>query len=361
MKIAFFLSSRNIVPPINTGGIEQPAYYLIRELVKRGHKITLFSAPGSKIPNVPLKEMSPFPILTKLKHGNLEERVANFYDFTALANFFISDQQEKFDLIQFNDYLFYKILPFANFSKVPIIIQINYPHGEVYPHLKNAISKIKNVYYLPMSNYIKEVMPGLNYLPPLYPAISVKDFPLSKEKREHLLFIGRICFNKGVHLAIEAAKKTKQKLIIAGPVKDADQTYFDSQIKPHLDNKEITYVGEVDFKTKIKLYQRAKATLFPTLWDEPFGIVLIESMACGTPVIAFDRAAAREIIRNKVSGFIIKDGDTNAMAKAINNADCLKRLLIRQRVINNFSIEKAAKQYEKTSEKIIRKKLNKAL
>lgn len=355
MKIAFFLSSRNILPPLKTGGIEQPAYFLIQELVKRGHQITLFSAPGSKISRVSIKEISPFHVLTKLKHGNLEERVANFYDFAALADFFSSGQQENFDLIQFNDYLFYKILPFAKLSKIPIVIQINYPHGEIYPYLKEAISKIKNVYYLPMSNFIKNVMPGLNYLEPLYPAIDIKKFPLSNKKRKHLLFIGRICPDKGVHLAIEATKKAKQKLIIAGPVKDTDQAYFNNQIKPFLNNEDILYVGEVNFKAKVKLYQQAKATLFPILWDEPFGIVLIESMACGTPVIAFDRAAAREIIKNNVSGFIVKNGSAQAMAAAVNKAGHLGRMDVRQWAADNFSIEKIAEQYEKICKKIIKK------
>ncbi len=354
MKIAFFLSSRNIVPPPKTGGIEQPTYFLTRELAKRGHQITLFSAPGSKIPKVAIKEISPFHILTKLKHGNLEERVTNFYDLTALADFFTSGQQEKFDLIQFNDYLFYKILPFAKLSKIPIVIQINYPHGEIYPYLKEAVSKIKNVYYLPMSNFIKNAMPELNYLEPLYPAIDIRKFPLSNKKREYLLFIGRICPDKGAHLAIEVAQKVKQKLILAGPVKDADQLYFNAKIKPHLDNKDILYVGEVNFNTKIKLYQRAKATLFPTLWDEPFGIVLIESMACGTPVIAFDRAAAREIIKNGVSGFIVPDR-AEKMAAAVKKTTALNPQKIRAWAEKKFSIEKQTDIYEKICQNVLRK------
>jgi len=296
MKIAFFLSSRNIIPPLKTGGIEQSAYFLIRELTKRGHQITIFSAPGSKVSKAKIKEISPFSVLTKLKHGNLEERISGFYDSLALSDFFLSGQQENFDLIQFGDYLFYKILPFASLSKIPILVEINYPHEEIYPYIKDTLTKIKNVHYLPVSNFIKSIMPGLDYLETVYPSLDFKKFPLSNQKRKHLLFVGRICPEKGPHVAIKTAQVAKQKLIIAGPVKKTDWPYFSAQIKPHLDNKNIFYVGEVDFKAKIKLFQQAKATLFPTLWSEPFGLVPIESMACGTPVIAFDRATAREII-----------------------------------------------------------------
>ncbi|MDD2753142.1 MAG: glycosyltransferase [Candidatus Portnoybacteria bacterium] len=340
------MSSRNIVPPPKTGGIEQPAFYLIKELVKRGHKIVLFAAPGSKIKGAKVEKISPFSTIAKLERGQLEERVNNFYDTVALADFFSSGRQKNFDLIQFNDHVFYKILPFAGQSEIPIVIQINYPHKEIFPYLKKSISGIKNVHYLPMSDFIKSAMPGLNYLEPFYPSFDFKDFPLSFSKKEHLLFIGRICPEKGVHLAIEAAKRAGRKLIIAGGISPSNLSYFNDLIKPHIDNKNIVYSGEVDFKTKIKLFQKAAATLFPIQWDEPFGLVLVESMACGAPVIAFDRAAVREVVEDKVSGYIVPDGDIEAMARAIKKIGNINRRGVRRYAENNFSINDWVKKYE---------------
>lgn len=340
------MSSRNIVPPPKTGGIEQPAFYLIKELVKRGHRITLFAAPGSKIKGAKVEKISPFSTIAKLERGQLEERVNNFYDTAALADFFASGRQKNFDLIQFNDHVFYKILPFAGQSEIPIVIQINYPHKEIFPYLKKSISGIKNVHYLPMSDFIKSAMPGLNYLEPFYPSFDFDDFPLSFSKREHLLFIGRICPEKGVHLAIEAAKKADRKLIIAGGVSPSNLSYFSNFIKPQIDDKNIIYLGEVDFKTKIKFFQKAAATLFPIQWDEPFGLVLVESMACGTPVIAFDRAAVREIVRDKISGYIVSDGDIEAMTRAIGKIGKFNRREVRRYAEENFSINDWAKKYE---------------
>jgi glycosyltransferase involved in cell wall biosynthesis len=357
MKIAFFYSSRNIIPPPKTGGIEQPGYYWMGELARRGHKITLYATPESKIPGVRVKKISPSLALLRRKYPLLPEGIVGFYDLNALADFFLSGEDKKFDLIQFNNYLFYEILPFAKLTKTPIIIQINYPHGMIYPYLKKNLKKIRNVHYLPMSNFVKKVMPGLPYLPPLYPVFDFADFPSNKENGQYLLSIGRLCPEKGVDLAIKVAKKSGQKLVIAGGIKQAYQKeYFDNKIKPWIDGKKIMYLGEVDFKMKIKLYQRALATLFPIQWDEPFGIVLLESMACGTPVIAFDRAAVREIVKNGKNGFIVPDGNVNKMAARIKDIPKIDRLEVRRWTEKKFSLGRWMDKYEKICRSVIEKK-----
>lgn len=346
MKIAFFLSSKNIVPPAKTGGIEHSAYYLIRELVKRGHDITLYAASGSRIDGAEIKEISPLPTSVKLKYANLQERITGFYDLSALSDFFYSGEWKKFDIIQYNNYIFYEILPFTRWANIPVIVRVNYPHNTIYPYLKDRITQFKNVHYLPVSHFIKTTMPNLPYLDPVYPAIDLKDFPCSLKTGEYLLCIGRICPEKGTHTAIKVARESKKKLVIAGSVGESHYGYFNSQIKPHVDNKNIFYVGEVDFEIKVKIYQKALATIFPIEWDEPFGIVLIESMACGTPVIAFDRAAVKEIVKNGESGYITNDGDISGMVKAINRISNLDRKKVRQWAKRNFSIVLWAKKYE---------------
>ena len=355
MKIALFCSSRNIIPSKKTGGTEQPIFYLARELAKRKHQVTLYAARGSKVPGVNIKEISPFATFTEQKHLNIQERISSFYDLSALANFFYYDA-DKFDIIQFNSYIFYEILPFVKFSKTPVIIRINYPHNLIYSYIKDGLKKHKNVYYLPISNFIRSVMPDLKYLNPIYPAVDMNEFKFSNKSKGYLLFIGRICQNKGTHLAIQVAKKAKKKLIIAGPINESKPyEYFNQKIKPYL-NKDIKYIGEVNFKEKIKLYQNALATLFPIQWDEPFGNVPIESMACGTPVISFRKAAMPESIKDKVSGFLVKDGDIKEMIKAVKKIKEIDRQQVRKWAEDNFSIKEAVDKFEERYVNIFEKK-----
>lgn len=131
------------------------------------------------------------------------------------------------------------------------------------------------------------------------------------------------------------------------------QEYFNNFIKPYIDNKRIVWLGEVDFKAKIKLYQKALATLFPIQWDEPFGNVQIESMACGTPVITFNRAAMPESMRNEISGFLVKDGDIREMVKAVKDIEKLDRAKVRKWAENNFSLDKYIDKHEKMYQRLI--------
>jgi glycosyltransferase involved in cell wall biosynthesis len=353
MKIAFWGSARNIIPPPKTGGGEQSAYYLAKELTERGHEVTLYAAPGSEIKGAKTKEVSPFPTFIKTKHANLQERITSCYDLMALSDFFSSGEDKKYDLIYYTNYIFYDILPFAKWSSAPVVIRVNYPHDMIFPYLKNRVKDIDNVYYLPISHFIKTIMPGLSYLDVVYTALDFKDFPFSDKGGEYLLFIGRICPDKGADLAVRAALKSGKKLIMAGKVYEVHQDYFDKKIRPFIDNKQITYIGEADFETKIKLYQNALATLFPIQWNEPMGTVMLESMACGTPVIAFDRAAVREIIKDKESGFIVKDGSVEKMAAAATKASEMDRRQVRSWVEDNFSIELWAEKFEQECRQLL--------
>src|SRR3989339_970915 len=354
MKIAFFLSSKNVVSHDRGGGVEYFSYFLTRELARRGHNLTVYAAPGSKIPGVNTREISPFPTNVDMEYANLQERITSFYDLSALSDFFIGGEWKKFDLVQYNNYIFYEILPFLKLADIPVIIHVHYSHKAIYPHIKDKLSEYKSVRYLPVSDFTKTLMPDLPYLDKVYPAVDLKDFPYSGASGSYLLFLSRICPEKGAHLAVKAARRAGEKLVIAGGVSRSHRAYFNTEIKPYIDNKNIIYVGEVDLKTRVKIYQRALALLFPIQWDETFGLVMAEAQACGTPLIAFDRAAVREIVKDGVSGFIVPDGSVDEMATAVKKINKLDRKKVRAWAEENFSVTKWAEKYEEICLKLIK-------
>ena len=162
-------------------------------------------------------------------------------------------------------------------------------------------------------------------------------------KKEYLMFLGRIEDIKGTKECIEAAIATKNKLIIAGNIPSGHEEYFDLEIKPYLENSLIKYVGPVNNHQKLYYLQRSKALLFPIKWEEPFGIVMAEAMACGTPVIGFNRGSVAEVIKNNLNGFIVEN--TSEMIAAVNKIDIIDRIVVRNDCESRFSSKIIARHY----------------
>jgi glycosyltransferase involved in cell wall biosynthesis len=161
--------------------------------------------------------------------------------------------------------------------------------------------------------------------------------------KEHLMFLGRIEDIKGTYEAIQAAIATNDKLIIAGNIQPGHDEYFNNKIKPYLSNPLIKYVGPVNDEQKRYYLQRAKALLFPIKWEEPFGIVMIEAMACGVPVIAFRRGSVPEVIKHGITGFIVDD--VNGMINSLKDIDSIDRQKVREDCVNRFSLNVISQQY----------------
>jgi glycosyltransferase involved in cell wall biosynthesis len=171
-------------------------------------------------------------------------------------------------------------------------------------------------------------------------------------KSDYLLFIGRLSAEKAPHLAIEAALANDRRIVLAGKISTPDeQAYFDSSVLPLLDHPLVTYVGEADGAKKRQLFAGASAFLMPLLWEEPFGLVMIEAMACGTPAIAFNRGGAPELIRHGETGFLVEDADE--MAAAIRRIRDLDPASCRAHVEANFSPEVLADRYLEVYESIL--------
>lgn len=335
------------IPPKKQGGNEWMVFYIIEGLVKRGHKVLVFGPKTTKTSAklVPIieKPISAYKI-PETAEGTRKLRL----ELTLLAktkNELLKKKKEIGIVINFtvDGGIF---APLEKEMKVPVLHCLHLP---LYEELA-MLYKEFNSRLIALSSNEKKAFAHLNYVATIYNGIDFKRFPFQKKPKDYFLFSGKIRATKNPLAAIKAIKKTKQKLIIIGKINDKE--YFDKKIKPAL-GKNIIYKGEVTFDEAIKLYSQAKALLFPIKWQEPFGLVMPESMACGTPVIAFNNGAASEVIKNGKTGFIVKN--TGEMAKAIKKIDQIKREDCRKWVEKKFTKEKMVDEYEKILKKTLKK------
>lgn len=210
--------------------------------------------------------------------------------------------------------------------------------------------------YFPQSKKGSKVK--LNFSATIHHGIPIEKFPYNKKPENYLVWLGRITKKKGLTEAIKVAKATKTKLIIAGIINPRDQEIFNKEIKPEIDHKQIFYIGPVGHQSKVKLLKNAKALLYPVSWEEPFGLVMIEALACGTPVIAFKRGSVPEIVKDNKTGYQVRT--VSEMIKAVKKLYSMPveeyqkmRYNCRKQVEKNFTVEKMVDQYEKMYYKIL--------
>ncbi len=354
LKIAVFCTNELPTPPPKNMFYAPLwiAYYVAEGLAEKGHKIFYFGSKESKLKKSKLidcgmpaikynKEL--LPLLDKLN-----ESVVNFYEQLMISEIYRLNRREKFDLIHIHPYR--RCIPLAALFKTPTAITLHDPLTDFKKYQIDWTKKFPQIHLISISNAQRKPSPRLNYSGTAYNGIDEKNFPYSPQSEDYFAIAGRFTPEKGIHTAIQAAKKAGVRLKIAGgPDKGA---YFDRQIKPFL-NKKIEYVGMIDYDKLGDFYGQAKGFLVPIQWEEPFGLTFIEAMACGTPVITFNRGSAREIIKDKKTGYVVKNLDQ--MVKAMKKIDRLKRSDCRQHFENNFTINKMVESYEKIFLKIAKK------
>jgi len=250
-------------------------------------------------------------------------------------------------------------LYFSNLLKVPVVFTHHDPFN-FYRKYRVNFPKLMNLNYVSISKSQRETAPkNMNFVANVYNGINLNDFDFRAEPElkdaGYFASIGRIIQNKGVHTAIDACKNTGNALRFAGKYysskADKGQDYWSKHIKPHVDNKQIIYEGFIsDVKQKSGFLGGAKALLFPIEWMEPFGVVIIEAMACGTPVIAFPGGAVEEIIQDGVNGYVVSN--QAELEKAMGKVQTINRRKCREYVEQNYTIEIMAKRYEKVYEKL---------
>ena len=342
MKIAQVAPLRETVPPPSYGGIELVVSRLTDELVRRGHEVTLFASGDSKT----LAQLEAvYPRALRL---DPQIRDYDLYEMLELSQ--VYQRVSEFDII--HSHIGVMALPMASLVSTPTIHTL---HGSFTPDTSRAFSYHQNQPYVSISDAQRRV--DLNYVSTVYNGINTGNYPFFEQPEDppYLAFLGRFSPEKGPHNAIAIAKKSGWKLKMAGKIDEVDTEFFDAEIAPHIDGKQIEYLGEVSHAEKAKLMGKAAVTLFPITWREPFGLVMIESMATGTPVIAIDLGSVPEVINHGVTGFVCQN--IEQMADMIPKALELNRQVCREYVENKFTVTQMVNGYEAVYEKIIQQRI----
>lgn len=334
------------IPPSKYGGIERIVAMLCEGLVKKGHDVTLFAAPGSKTA-AKLVSVYPKPLLEAgIPWSNPIWNLRNLSIAFEMAN------SGKFDII--HSHLDLWTLFFQNLAQVPVLHTMHNPlyrtNADVTKddrlRLFSEESKQTNIVFISESakKYAMVEFPksraGI-----IYNGIDLTHFKFNPKSGDHFIWIARVNKHKGIENAIAATEKLGVKLLLAGRIDPTQKEYFENTIKPHLNDK-IKYVGELTENELSDFYGNAKALLYPIEWEEPFGLVVAEAMACGTPVIAYRRGSMPELIEHGVTGFVI-DSDINKLVDAMKKTETLSREAARERVENFFSKERMVDDYSK--------------
>ncbi|WP_414623606.1 glycosyltransferase family 4 protein [Calothrix sp. CCY 0018] len=320
------------------GGLERFIYTLVQGLQRKGCDVTLFAHPDS---DPSLNVAAPDFIDTSFCTTSEEKSHESFLSIMDYLDY------DNFDIVHNNSLNYFPIVLSDNIS-TPLVTTL---HAPPFPLLYSAVKHRKRrCNYISISKINAEswgLNNGLSEI--IYNGVDTDIFCFGENKsKDFAVWTGRILPCKGTHLAIEAAKKANINLVIAGPICDSE--YFEQEVKPRL-NEGIQYAGHLGKKELICLIQNAYVILCTPIWSEPFGLVVIESLSCGTPVVAFNRGAIAEII-DENTGILVTPDDTDAMAQAIKQATLLSRYACRERVVKHFSIDAMLSNYLQVFEKI---------
>jgi glycosyltransferase involved in cell wall biosynthesis len=337
LRIAMLAPPWIAVPPPAYGGIEAVVHLLCEGLVDRGHDVTLFAAPGSQSSGNVLSPLE-MPHEQEIGEGLHEaDHVGSCFQEVARA----AAEGSPYDVI--HDHCGSVALVTAPFVGTPVVHTVHGPFvGDMLPfyrrHGRNAtivgLSR-DQLSRAPMQTHGAHVVPN---------PIDARTWPLRTEKDDYVLWIGRMSPDKGPDRAIDAARDADVPIVLAGPVQPGQEDYFRHAVEPHLDGERVRYLGQVAFHDKGRLFAGARALLMPIRWPEPFGMVMIEALACGTPVIAFPEGAAPEIVEDGRTGYLV--GDEHEMADGIADTGRIDRCACRQDALDRFDVPRVVERYE---------------
>jgi len=356
LRVAMIASNVLRIPPTNgfvpdgwSGAPEWNVYDVTEGLVKKGLDVTLFASGNSKT-SAKLESIHPLDCYTDPLIG-LGKHLG--YEMMLLSQAYRLAQKGKFDII-------HSQVPrsglFSELVKTPTVTTLHSPLdndiGGILKYMKNS------QYYVSISDSQREPVPDLNFIATVYHGVDVKRIPWNKQKESYLIYAGRIIPEKGVDLAIEIAKKAGKKLVLVGSPVSEENSFWREKIKPNINQKDIIYEGLKSKDEVFEYLKKATACLMPIQVREPFGLVMIEAMACGTPVIAYSRGSVPEVVKDGETGFVIqetgdKEEDLEAMVRAVNNIGSISPLACRKHVEENFSIESEVNGYLSVYESLV--------
>jgi glycosyltransferase involved in cell wall biosynthesis len=337
LRVAMIAPPWISVPPAGYGGIEAVVSLLCDELVARGHDVVLLAAPGSRSAasvRSPLESEHPDRIGWALYEAN---HVGVAYDAIEEA----ARNGRSFDVV--HDHSGFTAVAMAPRSPAPVVHTLHSPFNEdTTPFYVRHGHKVTLV---AISRYQQEhAPPGVRITEMVPNPIRVEDWPFCEQKEPYLLWVGRFDPVKGADRAITVARRAGLRLVLAGPVQPGQEPYFHREIEPHIDGEMVRYVGEIGGAARKQLFAHAKAFLMPIRWAEPFGLVMIEALVCGTPVLAFPEGAVGEIVIDGENGFQVSD--EQRMVDAISRLDQIDPLRCRESVASRYDAPIIAERYE---------------
>jgi len=339
MRIAQVAPLYESVPPKLYGGTERIVSYLTEELVREGHEVTLF-ASGDSMTQARLVPVCPESLRLA---PNCIDQLAHH----VLMLEYVFSERRNFDIIHFHiDYLHFPL------SRREQIVNVTTLHGRLdIPELAPLYQVFRDMPVVSISDAQRDPLPWVNWQGTVYHGLPEDQLTFRPGTGEYLAFLGRISPEKGLDEAIKIAQLVGMPLRVAAKIDRADQEYFETCIKSRLHDPLIEFTGEIGYPEKNDFLGDAAALLFPINWPEPFGLVMIEAMACGTPVIAYPRGSVPEIVDDGITGFLVHNAEE--AAKAVEGIAAIERRSCRRRFEERFSARRMSEDYLALYERLV--------
>jgi glycosyltransferase involved in cell wall biosynthesis len=351
LRVAMLAPPWISVPPPGYGGVESVVGVLSDALVRRGHEVTLFCAPGSR---------SSARVVPLLEQAHPEEIERSLYEVDHVARAFqeidLAVHDRRFDVV--HDHCGFTALAMADRLDTPFVHTL---HGQF--TASTAAFYVRHGHKAALVGISRAQLAcapaGLEPMCAIPNPIDVRAWPLRERKDDYLLWVGRMTAEKGPHRAIAAARAAGLPLVLAGVIQPGQQAFFDCEVAPHIDGERVRFVGEIGGSAKLAAFAGARALLMPIRWEEPFGMVMVEALACGTPVIAFPEGAARELVRDGQTGYLVQD--EQAMGAAVGCLPCIAPRDCRAWVAEHCDTDVVAAAYEQTYRSVAHVRVAEAL